>query len=118
MTFHSKIDPPLADQMERETAAKLPVMIEMHEQPEAPMTTEERHSRVGVTLLRAAVASVFVIHGLTRTILGAGAEALALPWPGHLFGLLRSLADAIATAGCEARHALFRAGRGPQDLER
>jgi putative oxidoreductase len=34
------------------------------------MITEERYPRVGVTLLRAAVASVFVIHGLTRTVLG------------------------------------------------
>src|SRR5688572_19963326 len=40
MTFHSKIDPSLADQMERETAAKLPVMIEMHDQTEAPMTID------------------------------------------------------------------------------
>jgi putative oxidoreductase len=34
------------------------------------LTSHDRQARIGVTLLRAAVASVFVVHGTTRVVLG------------------------------------------------
>jgi putative oxidoreductase len=34
------------------------------------LTSCDRQTRIGVTLLRAAVASVFVVHGMTRVALG------------------------------------------------
>jgi putative oxidoreductase len=34
------------------------------------MTTAHEQLRWGVTILRAAVASVFIVHGITRTVLG------------------------------------------------
>jgi len=40
MTFQSKIDASLAERMIREPAQKLPVLIEMIEQPEAPRTLD------------------------------------------------------------------------------
>jgi hypothetical protein len=40
MTFQSKIDPSLAERMDREPAGTWPVMIEMRDQPEAPATID------------------------------------------------------------------------------